>query len=249
MAWKKITILCLAMMSGLWAEGCQQSVVMPSAVSLPGVPADGVPAHVRLSPPLSSPSVRLSPGRPHDLPIRWAHPWKPKVRERAWKHIVIHHTATWRGSVASIHATHRNRRDKKGNRWLGIGYHFVIGNGHGMADGAIEPTFRWRQQLHGAHAGDDDFNQNGIGIAMVGNFNEGPPTIAQMKAIKRLVAVLKANYRISADKVVGHNEVKATACPGIYFPLAEVSRVPVGTLLGGDSSRSGVPVLASRRRN
>ncbi|MEZ6045526.1 MAG: hypothetical protein R3C11_08100 [Planctomycetaceae bacterium] len=70
-------------------------------------------------------------------------PWKPNVAERDWKWIVIHHTATDKGSVESIHETHLKRRDKNGNPWLsGIGYHFVIGNGQGMEDGDIEPTFR-----------------------------------------------------------------------------------------------------------
>ena len=158
------------------------------------------------------------------LPVASGNPWKPSVPARNWKYIVIHHTATSRGSVESIHQTHRTRRDASGNRWIGIGYHFVIGNGDGMADGAIEPTFRWQQQLHGAHAGEGDYNDQGIGIALVGNFDEGPPSAAQLAAVKRLVGVLKVNYRITADNVGDHSEVKATACPGKFFPMDEVSR-------------------------
>jgi hypothetical protein len=136
---------------------------------------------------------------------------------------VIHHTATSRGSVESIHETHIQRRDKDGNPWLGIGYHFVIGNGNGMSDGEIEETFRWRQQLHGAHAGSGEYNQRGIGIVLVGNFDEQRPTSAQLAAIKRLVTTLKHEYHIDSKHVIGHSDVKATACPGRYFPLAEVS--------------------------
>ena len=29
---------------------------------------------------------------------------------------------------------------------------------------------------------------------------------------------------IPAENVIGHSEIKATACPGKLFPLAEVSR-------------------------
>jgi N-acetyl-anhydromuramyl-L-alanine amidase AmpD len=117
---------------------------------------------------------------------------------------VIHHTATSRGSVESIHEAHLQRKDKVGNAWLGIGYHFVIGNGNGMVDGAIESTFRWREQLHGAHAGGSEHNQHGIGIALVGNFEEEPPSPAQLAATKRLVAALKSEYRIKSDQVVAH---------------------------------------------
>ena len=66
---------------------------------------------------------------------------------------MLHHSATADGDVASIDAVHRLKRDLKGNPWLGIGYHFVVGNGHKMADGEVQPTFRWLQQLAGAHAG------------------------------------------------------------------------------------------------
>ena len=62
---------------------------------------------------------------------------------RDWDYIVLHHTASESGSVASIHEEHLRRKDKNGNAWLGIGYHFVIGNGSGMDDGEIEPTFRF----------------------------------------------------------------------------------------------------------
>jgi N-acetyl-anhydromuramyl-L-alanine amidase AmpD len=137
---------------------------------------------------------------------------------------VIHHTASEAGSVESIHEAHIRRKDKDGNPWLGIGYHFVIGNGNGMGDGEIESTFRWKQQMHGAHAGDEQHNQHGIGISLVGNFDKHPPTTAQLASVKRLVSTLKIAYGISSGNVIGHAEIKATACPGKYFPMAEVSQ-------------------------
>ncbi|MAT16147.1 MAG: N-acetylmuramoyl-L-alanine amidase [Planctomyces sp.] len=149
-------------------------------------------------------------------------PWKPEVADREWKWIVVHHTATDRGSVESIHESHLKRRDANGNSWLGIGYHFVIGNGQGMEDGDIEPTFRWRQQLHGAHAGRAEENQQGIGICLVGNFENHPPSAAQLTAIKKLVFTLKQEYGIDSDHVVGHYDIKTTACPGKHFPIAEI---------------------------
>ena len=73
-------------------------------------------------------------------PIPSGNLWRPAVAARNWKHIVIHHTASEGGSVAVIHAEHLSRKDKNGNHWKGIGYHFLIGNGTGMSDGEIEPT-------------------------------------------------------------------------------------------------------------
>jgi N-acetylmuramoyl-L-alanine amidase len=150
--------------------------------------------------------------------------WKPDGEERKWNSIVLHHTAANRGSVESIHETHIQRKDSKGNPWLGIGYHFVIGNGNGMEDGEVQPTFRWREQLHGAHAGKRSYNQLGIGITLIGNFEKSPPTEAQLNSVKQLVAQLKNEYSIPDDQVFGHSEVKATACPGKLFPLEEVKK-------------------------
>ncbi len=140
----------------------------------------------------------------------------PSESARDWTAIVVHHTATERGSVESIHQTHLARK------WLGIGYHFVIGNGQGMEDGLIEETFRWRGQMHGAHAGREEYNQHGIGIALIGNFENTPPTPAQIESLTELVTRLAEKYQIPPDRVFGHGELKTTACPGRLFPLAEL---------------------------
>eukprot|EP00913_Durusdinium_trenchii_P023444 g22022.t1 len=127
----------------------------------------------------------------------------------------------------------------------GIGYHFVIGNGNGMNDGEIEPTFRWRTQMHGAHAGNLQHNQYGIGIALIGNFEKAPPTAAQLAAVKRLVATLKREYAIDGKNVLGHSKIRATACPGRYFPLAEVSGAGSEYLYGGIKNQH-TPVRLAR---
>lgn len=149
--------------------------------------------------------------------------WQPTAKPRDWKHIVLHHTATDRGSVESIHEVHRQRKDAAGNAWLGIGYHFVVGNGDGMRDGLVEPTFRWRGQLHGAHAGNREYNEQGIGIVLVGNFEKQAPSPAQRRSLEALIASLSSEFDIPAKNVVPHRDLKATACPGKYFPLHDTA--------------------------
>jgi hypothetical protein len=144
------------------------------------------------------------------------------IHERPWQFIVIHHSATTSGSVESIHRSHRSRRDGNGKSWLGIGYHFVIGNGNGMLDGEISPTFRWTQQLHGAHSGSLRHNDRGIGICLIGNFEESKPTTAQRESVTQLIQFLADRYNIRKKRIIGHHQVRATACPGRYFPLKEV---------------------------
>lgn len=146
----------------------------------------------------------------------------PGRPERRWKYIVFHHSATAEGSVAAIDAEHRTRKDRQGKPWMGIGYHFVIGNGRGMDDGQIEPTFRWREQLHGAHAGNPEHNELGIGICFVGDFNQAPPTARQLAAARQLVRELALRYSIAPADIVRHRDVGPTECPGSQFPLEQM---------------------------
>jgi N-acetyl-anhydromuramyl-L-alanine amidase AmpD len=171
--------------------------------------------------------------------------FKPDVAPRDWKYIVLHHTATDSGDVQSINEAHLKNKDKNGKPWLGIGYHFVIGNGNGMGDGDVEPTFRWREQMHGAHAGVGEYNQQGIGIVLVGNFEKHSPSTSQLRAVKQLVPALAAEYGITGDRVIGHSDVKATECPGHHFPLSDV-RAGVAARLGQVFTRAETPAPFSR---
>lgn len=219
MNWKKghfwgFGWLTWLVVSGVACSGCTQRTVVPptTSISPPKQPVLTPPPPDSYSPPSNQPID----------PITVNNPWKPDAELRKWDYIVLHHTASDAGTVESIHEEHLKRKDKNGNAWLGIGYHFVIGNGKGMTDGDIEPTFRWRQQLQGAHAGVADYNQHGIGVVLIGNFDRSPPSEAQLVAAKRLVSTLKREYGIATSNVIGHGDVKATQCPGKFFPLDKI---------------------------
>ena len=68
----------------------------------------------------------------------------------------------------------------------------------------------------------NDYNELGIGVVLIGNFEKREPTPAQMQAVKRLIATLSHDFGIPAERVIGHSDVKATECPGERFPLSEV---------------------------
>ncbi|HVW01708.1 MAG TPA: peptidoglycan recognition family protein [Planctomycetaceae bacterium] len=212
----------------------RSAVPPPASISsLPPV-QPGPPSVTAAVPPPTSPL----------LEVPRATSWKPLVAERQWKYIVLHHTASTQGSVESIHESHLQRKDKSGKPWLGIGYHFVIGNGKGMPDGQIEPTFRWNQQLHGAHAGsqDPEYNQLGIGIVLVGNFEKSSPTDAQLASVKKLVRTLKSQYKIPSSKVIGHRDIRSTECPGSLFPLADIARDDSSRQLSNSGPQPGFGV-------
>ncbi|HPD47226.1 MAG TPA: peptidoglycan recognition family protein [Anaerohalosphaeraceae bacterium] len=147
--------------------------------------------------------------------------WIPRAKERQWTAIVIHHSATDRGSMAAFDDYHRQEHN-----WDGIGYDFVIGNGKGSGDGQVEVTYRWREQLVGAHCKTPDnwANERGIGICLVGDFTKTKPTWNQMKSLKELVRFLQQRYGIPKSRVYGHCEVpgytQGSVCPGRYFPMS-----------------------------
>lgn len=151
--------------------------------------------------------------------------WLADVPEIGWQYVVIHHSGTAEGSVASIHAEHRRRTDAAGNPWLGIGYHFVIGNGQGMPDGHVESTFRWKDQIHGAHSGNAAVNARGVGICLIGNFEKTSPTEKQIQSLKQLVAELSRRHHIPEERLLGHSDVKSTSCPGKNFDFQEIRAV------------------------
>ena len=147
--------------------------------------------------------------------------WTPKSSPRAWRWVVIHHSATPAGSMAEFDRQH------KAKGWDGVGYHFVIGNGTNTADGQVEVTPRWPVQKWGAHAktSDNRYNDYGIGICMVGNFDVDRPTAAQMRSLSKLMAYLTRTYRIPAGNVVGHRDTKPTECPGRFVNIASIRQM------------------------
>lgn len=146
--------------------------------------------------------------------------WDSDVSARDWTSIVLHHSATDTGSATSFDAYHRLQKG-----WQSLGYHFVIGNGTGTPDGAIETGPRWRRQEAGAHANSAEFNRHGIGICLVGNFEHQPPTPAQLETTRRLVRFLAQQFHIPPERILGHCDIReggGTACPGRCFPVDEV---------------------------
>jgi hypothetical protein len=169
-------------------------------------------------PPLAPPrSARPAPTG-GSAPDGWI---PPGGISRRWRYIVIHHSATPTGCASEFDRAHRGRG------WDELGYHFVIGNGSDTADGQIEVGSRWLRQKHGAHCKtpDQTYNQHGIGICLVGNFEQTRPTGPQMDSLVRLLRFLTAECGIPVGRIVTHQGVTGrTLCPGRHFTLGETRR-------------------------
>lgn len=127
-------------------------------------------------------------------------------KRKSTKRAIIHHSASPDVPASTIHGWHL------GQKWAGIGYHFVI-----RAGGAIE---RGRPEWAlGVHAGPG--NTDSIGICLAGNFEAGKPTPEQMVSLAWLLRdYLMPKY--GKLSVIGHRDVMQTACPGRNFPWAEL---------------------------
>ena len=148
------------------------------------------------------------------------YPQKSKLSNR-WKTIVLHHSATDRGSAKLFDKSHRQRG------WDELGYHFVIGNGSDTPDGAIEIGSRWQHQKHGAHckSRNNFYNEHGIGICLVGDFTKQSPSHRQMESLYKLTGFRSRACNIPAGRVVTHKLInKNTKCQGHRFPMAAVRR-------------------------
>jgi N-acetyl-anhydromuramyl-L-alanine amidase AmpD len=142
----------------------------------------------------------------------------PDRADRPWRYIILHHSAATSGNYSQI--------DKEHRQVLGIegcGYHFVIGNGNGSEDGKIEVAQRWVNQKQGVHcrnAKSHDMDEYGVGVCLIGDIDQDPPTPKQIAATQALVAYLSDRYRIKRDNVSTHTHIATTptVCPGKYFP-------------------------------
>ncbi|MBV8879474.1 MAG: N-acetylmuramoyl-L-alanine amidase [Planctomycetaceae bacterium] len=145
-------------------------------------------------------------------------------RNPAFKSIVIHHSATHGGSAAAFERNHRPRLG-------GLAYHFVIGNGSGAADGAVEVGYRWRDQIPGPHTKNQEINLESIAICLVGDLEKEAPTKKQMAALVELLEKLCREGQIAPDRIRSHREVDGeTLCPGKGLPIDGLRNVLAGRL-------------------
>ena len=143
----------------------------------------------------------------------------PLDRDR-WTGIVIHHLGRPFGTAESIHRQHL------GYGYQGLGYHFIIGNGNGLADGEIHVGYRWDDQLPGAHVvgtAGSEHNAHSIGICLVGNGDRHPFTDRQMTHLIRLIQRLQQELRIPRESIWLHSDLAdGIQNPGRFFASGQL---------------------------
>ena len=121
--------------------------------------------------------------------------------------IVLHHSLSGDVSARTIRSWHVDK-----NGWSDIGYHFVI-----RKNGRIErgrPLY-----LVGAHSKGN--NLTSVGICLTGNFHIEKPTLAQYRALNKLLNSLFVVYGV--QEVVPHrDEGEINDCPNRYFDWTKI---------------------------
>jgi hypothetical protein len=108
--------------------------------------------------------------------------------------------------IESIRRNHTSRRDQNtGRPWVDIGYHYIIDPAGRVWEG--RPT-----SIEGAHV--SDTNQHNIGVMLMGNFDQHPPTREALATLDAFVAAQMRRLRVPVARVYTHRELKPTECPG-----------------------------------
>jgi hypothetical protein len=126
--------------------------------------------------------------------------------------ITIHHDGmppvTLKSKADVAHRLELIRRAHANKGWADIGYHY-----------ALDPQGRvWECRpiiYQGAHVKDN--NERNMGILVLGNFEEQTPTSAALTALDTFVADRMNALRIPISRVLTHQEISPTACPGRHL--------------------------------
>ncbi len=144
-----------------------------------------------------------------------------------WKYVVVHHSAGGFGTIEFLQRVHRERQPN--DPVDAIPYHYVIGNGNGLGLGEIARDWRGEWGVWGAHVSGNNspINARGIGICLIGNFEEREVPPEQFDSLVTLTRHLMSRHDIEPAHVLAHGRIagEATKCPGKRFPWERFKRV------------------------
>ncbi len=122
------------------------------------------------------------------------------LHHEGWNTVSFHDVSTTQDRLERIRRNHVNNLG-----WGDIGYHYIIDRAGRLWEG--RPI-----RYQGAHVG--GHNEHNLGIMLLGNFDNQQPTQAQLQAMIQTVQVFRRRYNVPAHRVVTHQEITPTACPG-----------------------------------
>lgn len=134
------------------------------------------------------------------------------ARPAHWERVVLHGSRAGVGGGSLLERYHTQVLGID----TGLAHHFVIGNGHGAADGAISVSDRWQAGLTPADISEAELRVGSISICLVGDFQQSGPTAAQLAALDELLDYLR--IKLGALPVTTHRALSGSSCLGQHFP-------------------------------
>lgn len=153
-------------------------------------------------------------------------PYIAQKWERDWREVILHHT--WKPTVKDFEAKPDGAywmsvmdRYHRLKGWKKIGYHFVV-----MPNGLIY-VGRTLNEV-GAHTAMQ--NERGIGVCLLGNFDEEEMPTEQYVTMKFLLAWLLGRFGLHINSLFFHRDFANKTCPGKRLDKNEIKRVVQGTM-------------------
>ncbi len=134
--------------------------------------------------------------------------------------VIIHHSLTKDNEVLSSFDAIRNNHINV-RKFRDIGYHWLLEY--------VNRKLVWREGRKetevGAHTKELGMNAKSIGICVVGNFDEMPPTAAIYKAVAEKIKEIEARWG-KEMAIFGHGRFATyKSCPGKLFDLNKVANL------------------------
>ena len=129
-------------------------------------------------------------------------------------YIILHCSATKDSGSASWEAIREFHTEMRG--WRDIGYHYGIEE---FGDETV--LLRGRKPWDtGAHCRAGGRNRDSLGLCVVGEFDDNPPSKEKYSAVVAVLTSLCFMFSIEPDWVKGHREYEPNkTCPGLCWDL------------------------------
>jgi len=167
--------------------------------------------------PATTPSLIQIEDISATLPQNTANPY-PRRSQSAIRRIILHHSAT----PASVTPQRIAEYQVNNQGRPGIAYHYCI-------DAAGKAYQTQPLEVVSAHAG--NYNEDSVGVCLIGNFSSEIPPQPQLDATAAVLAQVATQLGLTTDQIVGYSDLVVTGSPGATWPqwkgplLAQVNQL------------------------
>ena len=133
---------------------------------------------------------------------------------RKWQKIIVHHSLTKDNQTVNWGAIRKYHVENLG--WSDIGYHFGVE----FVNGVLKIQWGRPLDMDGAHT--RGANEYSIGICLIGNYDNSPPSRNQIEKLSELILSICLLFGINPVNIYPHSHFATNkSCPGSRFDFPE----------------------------